>query len=373
MRIMFVIPSMNNGGSERVVANLCNYWCKDNDVRIVAIASKKSFYKLDKRVELCGQELEIKRKNIFTTLGCYAKYFLKSLRFLKKNIQEFNPDCIISFLAETDILTFLATRKTRDIIKIFSERNDPTKRGALRRMVLNKIYKTADLFVCQSKKVYDYYDFISKNKKIIIPNPLNVKNLPASVDEQNHNIVAVGRLCRQKNFQLLIDSYILSIDKLPKDCNLIIYGDGPMKKEIENRIKEKGMIGRIVLAGKSDEVLKKIRGCALFVMSSDYEGFPNALLEAMAVGLPVISTDFFTGVARDLIGRENGIVVPVGDVSKMSEAIVDIMSDKKDMVIMRKRNSLVRKKYDIDKIAPMWTESISLILTKERCENGSFC
>ena len=118
MRIMFVIPKMTNGGAERVVANLCNYWCKDNDVRIVAVASKKSFYKLDERIELCGQDLEIKRKNIFTTVSCYARYFLKSVKFIKRNVKEFEPDCVISFLVESDFLTYCATKRNKAIIKV---------------------------------------------------------------------------------------------------------------------------------------------------------------------------------------------------------------------------------------------------------------
>lgn len=357
MRLMFVIPKMTGGGAERVVANLCNYWCKDNDVRIVAIASKKSFYELDKRVELCGQNLEIKRKNIFTTLGCYAKYFSKSVKFIKKNVKEFKPDCVISFLVEADILTYYATKNNRDIVKVFSERADPTRRNKIRQFLAKKAYSVCDLFVCQSKKIYDYYSFIPDEMKVIIPNPIDVSKLPpAVVKEKNHGIVSVGRLSEQKNHKLLIESFISSIDELPRDCNLFIYGDGPLKMELQDMINNRGMDKRIKLAGVSENVLSEIKDYALFVLSSNFEGFPNVLLEAMAVGLPVISTDFYTGVARELIKKQNGIVVPVDDGRGLSGAIINVMQDEKRRLKMRKENVLVCQKYNVSKIGDLWIE-----------------
>lgn len=361
---MFVIPKMTNGGAERVVANLANYWCKNNEVRIVAIASKKTFYALNKKIELRGQELKINRKNKFTTIGCYAKFFTKSAKFIERNIENFRPDCVISFLIETDILTYVVTRKNSDIVKVFSERNDPTKRGIFKRWILKKVYKNADLFVCQSKKIFNYYNYIPYDRKVIIPNPLDDANLPDPVVEQNHDIVAVGRLCKQKNFKLLIDSFILAANKIPEDCNLIIYGDGPMKKELQNRIDVSGMGKRIKLAGKSGNILDRIKGCAAYVMSSDYEGFPNSLLEAIAVGLPVISTNFYTGVAKDLVGRKNGLIVHVSNKTEMSNAIIYIMTNEDFRNNCRYNNIHIREEFSIDKIGHDWSLAIKKI--KER-------
>ena len=365
MRIMFVIPSMNNGGSERVVANLSNCFCRNNDVRIVTITSDKSYYDLDERIDFRGQALKINRKNIFTTFGCYAKNFFQAKKYIKTNIEEFRPDCIISFLAEADFLVYLAAKGEKNIVKVFSERADPTKRNKVRQLMARKAYTIGDLFVCQSRKISEYYDYIAKSKKVVIPNPLDVQILPAVAPEKNHNIVSVGRLSKQKNFALLIKSFAAVLDKLPEDCNLVIYGDGPLKAELSNLIEASGMKRRIKLAGASKNVLNEINGSALFVLSSNFEGFPNVVLEAMAMGLPVISTDFYTGVAKELIKKENGIVVPVCDEQKLSNAIVEIMQNKDLRVEMRKKNVLVRDRYSVEKISDLWLKNIAEIVERK--------
>ncbi|MBR3132336.1 glycosyltransferase [Candidatus Saccharibacteria bacterium] len=367
MRIMFVIPSMAGGGAERVAANLCNYWCSENDVRIVSIVSDKSFYDLDRRVEHCGQNLMINRKNSFSTLRCYIKYFSKSIKFIKKNINEFKPNCVISFLVETDILTYLAAKRNKDVLRVFSERNDPTRRNKVKQIILKNIYKTSDMFVCQSKKIFDYYSCIPADKKVIIPNMLDDVVLPKpELNENNHNIVSVGRLFEQKNFKLLVKSFLMSVDKLPEDSKLVIYGDGPLKEELQTMIDGEKKRNRIELVGASKNVLDMIKSSALFVLSSDYEGFPNVLLEAMAVGLPVISTDFYTGVAKELIKKRNGILVPVGDANAMSNAIVKIMNSDGERKKMRRNNISVRDRYNVKMIGDLWLTNFSRLMDKER-------
>ena len=360
MKIMFVIPRMNSGGAERVVANLACSFSKEHKVLVCSLVSKESFYDLKKKnIFFNSAGFSINRKNKFTVFYSYSKFFFKSLKFIKKNINDFKPDCIISFLIETDILTYLATRKNKDIVKIFSERNDPTRRKTLIKKVLKKIYKSSDLFVCQSKKVYEYYDYISSNKKVIISNPIDYTLLPRNIyEEKNHNIVSVGRLNNQKNFELLINSYIISKDELPDDCKLIIYGEGKLRENLEKLIKMKGMEKDIFLPGSQKNVMDLINGSALFVLTSNYEGFPNALLEAMAIGLPVISTNFYTGIAKELIKNENGIIVPVNDEQKLAKAIVRIMNDKQLRKIMKKNNVKLCKKFDVNNIASIWIDYI---------------
>ena len=263
----------------------------------------------------------------------------------------------------------MATKKYKDIIKVYSERNDPTRLNRLELSLLKKIYKRADLFVCQSKKIYDYYSCIPESKKVIIPNPIDESILPKPVlEEENRTIVSVGRLHKQKNQALLIDSFAMAAKKLPKDCNLIIYGDGPLRTKLQRTIDGSGYSDRIRLAGASKDVLEDIKGCALFVLSSDYEGFPNALLEAMAIGLPVISTNFFSGTAAEIVKKENGIVVPIDDRNEMTKAIIKMMSNKKMRTKIRKNNVLVRDRFDMAIINSLWMSSI--IEVKKRRVNG---
>ena len=152
--------------------------------------------------------------------------------------------------------------------------------------------------------------------------------------------------------------YIISKDELPDDCKLIIYGEGKLRENLEKLIKMKGMEKDIFLPGSQKNVMDLINGSALFVLTSNYEGFPNALLEAMAIGLPVISTNFYTGIAKELIKNENGIIVPVNDEQKLAKAIVRIMNDKQLRKIMKKNNVKLCKKFDVNNIASIWIDYI---------------
>ena len=161
MKIMFIIPRMNGGGAERVVSNLANSFCVGNKVMICTLVSDESFYDLkQKNILFKSANCDINRKNKITRLDSYRKNFFKSLKFVRKEIHEFKPDCVISFLVETDIITYLVTRKNKNIVNVYSERNDPTKRNRIIRLILKHIYKKSDLFVCQSQKVSDYYSYI---------------------------------------------------------------------------------------------------------------------------------------------------------------------------------------------------------------------
>ena len=364
MRILFIIPSLTGGGAERVVTNLANSMCDKNEVNIYTIVSTKSFYSINKKVKVISNNVIINKKNKITKLLSRCTNFLRVLKNLKNTIGKYKPDCIISFLPEADILSFLACRKNMNVSVVYSERNDPTRRPLYLRLLLKKIYGTSDLFICQSKKVFEYYNNISSDKKIIIPNPIS-NNLPDTICvEKNHNIVAIGRFYNQKNFELLIRSYVLAINNLPNDCNLVIYGDGPLRDKYQRIILENNLQNRIILPGIEKNIFEKINGSALFVLSSDYEGFPNSLVEAMAIGLPVISTNFYTGVAKDIIDSKNGIVVPVGDKKKLCDSIVYLMNNDKKRFEMRKNNYKIRKNYDIKKISEIWIKEITNLREK---------
>ncbi len=364
MKIMFIIPRMNGGGAERVVANLANSFSKNNEIMICTLVSNESFYDLNnKNINFVSANYNISKKNKIARLNSYRKLFFKSLKFIKEKISEFKPECVVSFLVETDILTYLATKNKKNIINIYSERNDPTRRSLFIRMLLKHIYKTADLFVCQSKKIYNYYDFIDNGKKVVISNPIDFEKIPKICKkEEKLDIVSVGRLTNQKNYELLINSFIKSIDKIPNECKLIIYGEGELREKLQSIISTNKMNDRIMLPGAKKNVLDLIKTSALYINSSNYEGFPNSLLEAMALGLPVISTDFYTGVAKELISKDNGIVVPVNNSNELSNAIIKIMNDKDFRNKCRNNIIKVTKKFNIDNISKIWLDNIKKVV-----------
>jgi GalNAc-alpha-(1->4)-GalNAc-alpha-(1->3)-diNAcBac-PP-undecaprenol alpha-1,4-N-acetyl-D-galactosaminyltransferase len=165
----------------------------------------------------------------------------------------------------------------------------------------------------------------------------------------------------QKNFPLLIKSFAKVSGEYPEYV-LDIYGEGERRVQLENLINELGMGRQIHLKGASKQVQKDIADAELFVMSSDFEGFPNVLLEAIAIGLPVISTDFATGIARELVGEENGIIVPVGNLEKMAAAIDAMLSNDEMRHRMGRNNKEKAKKYYTKEIIQQWNEALDRIV-----------
>ncbi len=367
LKIAFVIPRMGGGGAERVTANLANGFSeKGHDVRIITIVSDKSFYPIKKAIKIYSANISVNRKSKITALKSQIFNLRKAFIFIKDRLLEEKPDVIISFLIETDILTFFAKRYIKDAVHICSERNDPTSRNKLIQKFLKYIYRKSDLLVCQSQNVANYYDCVDDNKKVIISNPINSQNLPPYYEGVRRKvIVSVGRLDIQKNHSLLIDSYT-DVKQLFPEYKLEIYGKGYMQPELQKKIDDYRLSGYISLMGSHKNVLEKINDASLFVMSSDYEGFPNALLEAMCLGLPVICTDFSTGVAKELIKPENGFIVPVKNRNLMTEAINKVLSSSELRLSMGNNNRKLVKYFDSEVILNQWMEHIEKVYYKEK-------
>ncbi|WP_373117235.1 glycosyltransferase [Holdemania massiliensis] len=361
MKIQFVIPTLSSGGAERIVTNLANELsAKGHEVKIILLENKKPFYQLNERVCIQTTDIKVNRDNRICALLHISRNILFRLpSYIKKQTKEFSPDAIISFLPYADIAVYLSGIHRKGYKIVFSERNDPTRRSFFMRHLLEIIYTKGHALVCQSERVAEFYHSVEKNKKFVIPNSVVKENIPDEVAERSPlRIVAVGRLDTQKNFEMLIDSFCISYKRLPPKTSLTIYGEGPLRNVLQEKIKLKGMLESIYLPGVSKNLLNEIKDASLFIMSSNYEGFPNALLEAMTIGLPVISTNFWTGTAAELIDDENGRLVEVGNIEGLANAIVQIMNDDILRVKMRKENRKLLDKYASDRIIQKWCEII---------------
>ncbi len=332
MRCLFFITGMTMGGAERVMATIANEFVeRGHEVTILTPKNTDSAYRLDDRVLIMGMhdqnsKLTGKMKAVLNPLRLFRRY----LRVLK----EYRPDIVLSFLTKTNLLAVIAKIFfQRNIPVIISERADPN--GKTRSNTLKKLNRIlapkADCIVCQSSRVADYYSALSSKAEIrVIPNPINTECIALNEPENRRNtIVGVGRLAKEKNFDLLLEAFAEIREEFP-DHTLEIYGSGGEKEFLENKITALGLEKRAFLMGNRSNVMHVIYDCSLYVMSSDFEGFPNALIEAMASGLPVISTDFPTGIARELItDGENGYVVPVGDKQALADKMRLILTDQK--------------------------------------------
>ena len=365
-RCLLFIPRMGGGGAERVMATIANNLCVDHEVMLVSMTDAESFYTIDSRITFIALGQKINRTNAFTKLITGIWGGTKAFFKLKQQIKKWKPDVMLSFLVEANLISIMLKLLGVKCRIVISERNDPMSRGALNRWFERNFYPKADTVVCQSAAVVDFFKDKHKHKMTVIPNPIASDAIPPRHEgKRRKTVVAVGRLDSQKNFKLLIDAFS-ELDSKFSEYTLEIYGGGWQEKELQDRIDSLGLSNRIFLMGTRKNVMFYIADAALFVMSSDFEGFPNALVEAMATGLPVISTNFSTGVAKDIIGENNGILVPVGDKTALIEAMTEMLSneDRWDGISLTNRELLGR--FSEEHVIALWNEALGLSKNKKK-------
>ena len=351
---------MGNGGAERVMATIANNLCEENDVEIVTMTDAESFYALDERVRITGLGQNVNRKNKIILLWSMAIGGTKTFFALKKKIKREKPDVVLSFLQSANMMAILLKMLGGRFRLVVSERCDPAERGFGNRFFEKHFYHKADVTVCQSIKVTEFFKEKHREKMTVIPNPIAASAIPERFEgERRHTVVGVGRLSDQKNFKMLIRAFA-SLPKRFSDYTLEIYGGGLLEEDLQGLIQALGLEERAKLMGVKKNVMHYISDVALYVMSSNYEGFPNALAEAMATGLPVISTDFSTGVAKDIIKEENGIVIPVGDESALVEAMVKMLSAEDKWNDMSLANRDLLDTLSEENVMAMWKDVLSL-------------
>ncbi len=357
-KYLFLITGMVMGGAERVMATIANEFAKrGNEVLIVTLKDSSSAYRLDSRVKIVGTKGNIQSKykliRVLKLILSGIKGFFYYLHYLKT----YKPDVVLSFLTYSNLLAVITRLLfVRNVPVVISERADPLKRGNTIKKICEFIYPKADCLVCQSKRVGNYFRKLDGKANIkIIPNPVNLECVAQTVPEKRRNaIIAVGRLNTQKNFILLMEGF-QEIKSGYSDYIVEIYGQGPEYNNLNKKIHDLHIENNIFLMGIKNNVMQSVNDAKLFVMTSDYEGFPNALVEAMASGLPVISTDFPTGVAKELIkDGVNGYVVPRNDKKELAKAMVKILSSPELQESMSKENRKIIKHLDTDKIIDKW-------------------
>lgn len=288
MRIMFVCDTMGSGGAERVISILSNsFVSKEHDVSILMIGSdaSKPFYSLNNKIELLYLSNE--------KLG-----FFKKAKKIKKIIIENKPDIVISFLSYVCIYVWWALKRTK-IPYIVSERNDPNHRGRLKQYLLNKSFKKAKGCVFQTEDALNWYKKISKNKSIIIHNPVNLDYCQVDVSKVKNQILYVGRLNEQKNCSLLINAFKLFEQKHP-EYTFKMYGNGPLESELKKQVVDNDLTNKVFINPSSKTWQEDECDSAMFVLGSRFEGMPNVLAEALSLGIPSVSTDCTIGGPKEL-------------------------------------------------------------------------
>ena len=343
MKIMFIIPRMVGGGAERVISVLSNEFVnKGIDVKILMTSGSDMAYKLDERIEV----IQIGER----TGGSLWKRFMRIIRMRKVFLK--NPDSIlIAFEPATAFFTSLAKAGLKRKL-VSSERNDP--KSFENDVIREYAYRHSDKVVFQTKDAMMYFPKDIQEKGIIIANPIT-ENLPdAHIGKRKHTIVAAGRLEEQKNHVNLFYAFHTFLEHYP-DYILHLYGQGSLEKELKELANELNIKENIVFEGFHNNILDEIKDAGMYVLSSDYEGISNSLLEAMGMGMPVISTDCPCGGSKMCIRNgENGILVPVGQAGALATAMEKIAGSEEFATKIGKAAMEVRKQFSMQRIVEEW-------------------
>lgn len=357
MKILFMLPGMSFGGAERVVSILANEFQRQGDqVHILTLAStEKSVYYLRDGIV---------RHGIILENGKNLKLVLNHLRLIRKKVHEIKPDIILSFITDTAIMALISTIGLKYPI-IVCERNDPSKEFlSIKFKVLRKIlYPLASGFVFQSEGARSYFSKAIQKKSTIILNPLVIQNIPDKYSGvRKKEIVSVGRLEPQKNQKLLIESFA-KFHRTHTEYSLIIYGEGTLKQQLIDTAYRLNIQQYVHLAGTVDNVFEKISTASIFAFTSNYEGIPNALIEAMAVGLPCVSTNCSPGGAAMLINNYyNGILTPVNDIDEFVKALEYMVNNPLEAEKMGNYAMNIIEEVNAEKIVSEWRKYIAEII-----------
>lgn len=349
MKILFISSAMGFGGAERVISVISSELAaKGHEVGIyLTKANKECVYPLHESVELFCEE----------KVGSMSDVIKSIRRFVYK----YDPDIVVPFMTYQCIYTSFALAFSKYPV-VVCERNDPRNidgknTSKLRFMIRDLAFGMAEGAVFQTDGAKACFSRRIQKKSTVILNPINSTALIDVYEgEREKRIVNVGRLTEQKNQALLIDAFARIKDEFP-EYKLEIYGDGELMEDLRSRVKSHGMEERVVFCGNVKNVGEKIRSARVFAFSSDYEGMPNALAEAMALGLACVSTDCSPGGARMLIENgKNGLITPCGDVEAFAEALRKVIADDSLATDFGERALQVRDTLRVDRIASMWED-----------------
>lgn len=350
MRIAFFIGSMGRGGAERVISILANeYATKGWDVDILMLLANRVEYELHPQVK------------VISLVGKSSNYAMNALSWLtniRKYIKSNKPDRVVSFVGRVNAVVLTATIGLKVPI-IVSERNDPKHdgRGKLMLWYCNKIYQRARAIVFQNRYEQSCFDEALKAKGVIVPNPVQVSATKKTVSSE-FVVATAGRLNHQKNHFMLIDAMALVHKEYPQvKCR--IYGEGDLRPVLQEYIDRHELASTVSLEGNHTDIHEKLAECSMFVLTSEFEGLSNALIEAMMIGLPCISTDY-PGADELISDGKNGKLVKRGDSAALAEIIIQMIEKKIDTERLTERSVFDAASYKKENVLRLWHQVIAL-------------
>lgn len=353
-KIFISCATLGSGGAERVISVLSSPFASHYDnVKIILWISAPIFYEIDPRVEIVDVEMEAKSTNL-----------LKKMLWFRKYISKESPDLILSFLYpwSMKVLLSLLFKKVNVVV---AERQDPRVvfGGYPVRILRDLLYIKTKGITVQTFENQQYYCSFLQHKLKTIYNPINMpqetvgRGLSTTKED---SLVTVGRLRKEKNHTLLICAFADFLKTHPSYI-LRIYGGGEEMDNLQHFISEMKLEGKVILMGKTNDVFSAIANSRVFILSSNYEGMPNALLEAMCIGLPCISTKV-SGATELIQSGTNGLLVDVNNRKQLVDAMVDIVDNPEKAEKLAEKASELYNTIRLDIIQKEWTDYVDDIL-----------
>jgi glycosyltransferase involved in cell wall biosynthesis len=357
MRLALVISSLTCGGAERVLTLLANAWTRRGwEVAIVTIGPRREdFYTLAEGIRRVALDLAAPPRWPLDSL----LNSLRRVRALRRALRDLKPDVVVSFMDKPNVLTLLACRGLEAPV-VVSERVDPGHYSAGRAWAALRrwMYPAAAAVVVQTERQQEWFRrFIPRARVHLIPNPIGapgafsgpVPRLP----EAEHLVVGMGRLTHQKGFDILIHAFARCAPRHP-GWALVLLGEGEERGALEDLCARLQMAERISLPGVIPDPSAVLRRAALFVLPSRFEGFPNALLEAMACGVSAIAADCPSGPREIVEAGVNGLLVPPEDVSALAAAMERLMSSPEERRRIGGRAGRVVERFSLQSALEKW-------------------
>jgi GalNAc-alpha-(1->4)-GalNAc-alpha-(1->3)-diNAcBac-PP-undecaprenol alpha-1,4-N-acetyl-D-galactosaminyltransferase len=329
--ITAVISSLECGGAERVMSMLCNHWSTTNAVTLLTFDDGREppFFPLAPGVRhrclgLTGTSrhaIDAMTRNI------------RRVRVLRRAIAESRPDVVVSFGDRTNVSVLLATLGCR-VPVVVSERSDPRNVppgwtwSALRHLA----YRRAAAIVLVSPEGRDWFGGRLQQNVRVIPNPIDLEPAPEPAPDPDDAIrfVSVGRLAHEKGHDVLLDA----MARMPEDVRvrayLTVVGDGPLREALRHRAQALGLDARVRWVGRHHDPASFVRAADIFVLPSRFEGFPNALAEAMSLGRAVVAADCRSGPGELIADGDSGLLVPPGDPDALAVAMTRLARNREE-------------------------------------------
>lgn len=362
MKILFLISKLHYSGAPKMMAWIANQMAaRGHRVTLISMYDRDNSQQLSPAVtlRLLGRH-KSKSRLVRNTVDLAG-----TLHALRQCVREEQPDAVVSFLDAAGSMFLPLNFFFGSTPVLASERVDPSARKGLLGWFRHRLLRFADGIVFQTEGARAFYAFDARiqAKSRVIPNPVLLQPgqlcQPVPFSQRDNRMVSVGRLTmKQKRYDVMLDAFLLVYRARP-ELRLEIYGDGKDAALVRQMIAARGLENAVSLMGKTEDVFGALRRARAFVITSDYEGIPNSLIEAMSFGVPAVATDCSPGGARLLVEHEvNGLLAPCGDAAAIARGLLRLAEDEALSNRIAQNAIQIAEKFPEGPIADQWEQAL---------------